>query len=217
MTTAWVCPYCSTANPPGSKACQACGAPLSAPPPPPSQKPPPRLHPISPPPIDPKTLAQAREGGEKVEKVVQQGMYWYAVLWRTLAEAFAIALGAAVLGIIAGGMETWWLGVLAGITLGVVVGASNKPYWLAAISAPAGVILGAAAWLPLWFITGQLWGMLLTASAGGILFALWGSRKRANNLWENLRPFLGGAGGLIFAACGSLLTQWMVWLIKNAF
>lgn len=216
MNQTSLCSYCNTLNRIENKTCQACGAPLSSPPPPPPvQRQTQRLHPISPPPVDPRTLNQVRENGEKLERVVQQGYYWYAVLWRTLAESISIGLSGAVLGIIAGSLGLWWLGILAGVLLGAVVGASNKPYWLAAISAPAGVLLGAAIWLPVWLVTGQASGMLLTASIGAILFAALGSKKRLNNLWENLRPFLGAAGGLAFAAAGSILAQGLVWLISN--
>ena len=217
MTVTILCSYCNTLNPPDSKTCQACGAPLSSPNPPipPVKQQAQRLHPVSPPPLDPKTLNQVRENSEKIEQVVQQGYYWYGVLWRTLAESFSIAFSAVVLGFIAGSFGWWWLGPLAGVILGAAVGASNKPYWLAATSAPAGVILGALAWLPVWIISTQGVGMLLTASLGGILFAVIGSKKRANNLWENLRPFLGAAGGLFFALGGSLLAQSFIWLISN--
>ncbi len=207
MSTAWVCGYCNTPNLAGSKTCQACGAPLSAPPIPLEARPTQQSRPISTPPVDPHTLDQARESGEKLEQAVQQGMYWYSVLWRTLAEAFSIAVSAAILGAIGAGTSRWWLGVVAGGLLGAVVGASNKPYWLAALSAPTGVIVGALAWLPIWFFTGRSGGMLFTAGAAGILLAFLGSRRRLNNLWENLRPFLGASGGLLFSGLGALLVR----------
>ncbi len=215
MTNSRVCDYCHTNNPPGSQKCEACGAPLaSLVTNTPQRSTPPPVQPTSPS-VDPVKLSQAQENVEKIEEVVQQGRYLYAILWRTVAEAFSIAVSTLLLGIIAGGIERWWLGVLAGTILGIVVGFANKPYWLAAISAPGGVIFGTLFWLPVWLISGNLPGMLASASFFGLLTAALGSRKRPDNGWEKIRPLLGGLGGFLFASLGSLGTQFILTFLRN--
>lgn len=200
-----VCAYCNSVNEAGGKNCVACGAALPAAvfPDPVAQ-----ANKISPSdvqlPPDP-DVERLKEAGKKAEQVYSTALNAYAVLWRTLGEALAIAVAAFALGLIGGATGAAFAGLLGAALMGGVVGSVVKHYLLVAISAPLGALLGAGVWGLAWALGAGPGGMVYAASLGAIVLAWVGGRRilpGKQNIWERLRPFLGALGGVLFALLG---------------
>ncbi len=205
-----VCEYCRVLSPIAeAETCLACGAPL-----PPviasgaKQAPAPKT----------KIMAHAegktpyedlRKAGERADEAYTHLLYAYGLFWRVLADAFVIALGSLALGLLAGalGLAPGW-GLLAGASLGALVGWVVKGYLLTVIGVPAGILAGALlAALP-WLLGMPAAGVFFIVWAGALAGGWLGGLRPAfgRRRWpEKLRPFLGALGGLALAALGLAL------------
>jgi hypothetical protein len=199
------CQYCRTLNPVKVKTCIACGAPLEKPKlPKPKTK---KLKEIPTKPED-KTIEEIKEIGEQVDDVYFTIMNTYAIAWRTIGEAIAIAISATIIGLAGGATEMRAVGVLGAILIGIAIGLTRKNFYIVLISAPAGAILGLIIGAIFWlFISPKIVVFIVTSLAivGAILGGKGKRPFRSRNLWEKLRPFLGGLGGLAFGVIGMLL------------
>lgn len=193
-----------TRNRAGGETCAACGAPFL--PDPPADPPPVNLAPARKAAAAAGDYDELRQAGESAEKLVNQALGAYGLLWRTAGEAFAIGLASLLLGIIGGASGNFILAVAAGLGIGLVVGLRVKGFWMVIWGAPLGVILGALLGLLVWALGAGPLAMLLMAEAFGVLGALlWSaSPGAAQSWWERLRPILGAAGGVFFALLGGL-------------
>ncbi len=157
---------------------------------------------------------------QKITEKAEDAYYVYAIGWRTLAEALAIAVSAFIIGAASGitGLSYW--GLLGGIAVGVTVGLTWKNFYFAVISAPLGAIFGLALGILLPFF-GLPWGIPILIT----IFSAWGAKlggsPRPNfkyrNWWEKARPFLGGFGGFIFSLLGLMLGLGIEKMISNLF
>jgi hypothetical protein len=200
------CEYCSTRNPAGSKSCLACGAPIEYLPQATKKED------FSKSKIELKPQKHPEEkfikAGEKVEDAYFTVLNTYAIAWRTVAEAIAIAVAAFIIGVAGGAVGIGFLGVLGGIALGIAVGLTQKHFYITLISAPAGALMGLGLGAVFW-VLGNPKIFPLIVGLFSIFGAVIGGRRRRSfshiNWWEKLRPFLGGLGGLAFSALGAAL------------
>ena len=184
----------------------ACGAPLpklqTAPEPP--KKPPRRPGPVQ---IssDRQALHDARQAGEKIDKVAHSALYVYSAFWRTLAEAAVIALVGLGLGVTGGAVGQAVGGVLAALVVGALVGWAIKISYLTFISAPTGFAVGAGVCVVLYLLGVPPGVMVYVLAIFSGTAALVGGRRVAwkrRKAWEKARPFLGALGGLGFGLLG---------------
>ena len=201
-----VCLHCETINTAGSKACIACGAPLPKVKKP-VNKPQIKVNPtieINKQPIK-KTTTTAKKVGEDVDKVYRKAWGAYGLFWRTLGEAIVIALVSFGLGIIGGatGLALW--GVILGVAFGVIVGFIVKSYLWLLIGTPIGFVVGALLGLLVSVIGIGPKSILFIVFISSALAVFIGARVRKQyqkNIYEKIRPVLGGLGGLLFALLG---------------
>jgi hypothetical protein len=217
-TSTITCEFCSTLNPDGNTHCLACGAPLSKAPKP-TINPAESASPIPQPAMNPASMTgktttanqqmqQARQIGEQVEDVGRKALYAYSLLWRTLAEAAAIAITGFGIGLIGGATGTAFWGVLGAAGVGLGVGLAIKITTLALFSAPVGLVIGAVIGLLPFVLGGGVKVFVFTTSIFAFLAAVLGGRPfpySQRNLYEKLRPFIGAAGGLVFGLLGMLV------------
>jgi hypothetical protein len=212
------CEYCATRNLAGGHRCIACGAPLPVEIIQPlhvdeveSTIPAPELSPI---PADNQPLSQQLKEGAAV---VGSGLGVLGIgglILRTVAEAVAIAVAAYIIGMFAGSADITMRGPVlyllialgGGGLVGLCVGLVTKRTIFTLLSAPFGTILGGYL-VPIIFSlnTPRSPWQALFALAGGVLFALLGSRRSTNKIfacYQRARPFLGLIGGLIFGLLG---------------
>lgn len=184
----------------------ACGAPLpdlrASPEPP--KKPPRRTGPIQ---IssERQALHDAREAGEKIDKVAHSALYVYSAFWRTLAETVVIALVGFGLGVAGGAVGQAVGGVLAALIVGSLVGWAVKISYITYISAPTGFAIGAVLCALLYLVGVPLGVMVYVLATFSGAAALVGGRRipwRRRKAWEKARPFLGALGGLGFGLLG---------------
>ena len=211
------CPYYSTINGVKATTCIACGAPIEPPKLQPTKKPRPVLaHKPEP---KPRPEEQLRKIGEKTDDMYFTVLNTYAVAWRTLAEAIVIALCGFVLGLVGGATEMHWVGVLGGLVVGICVGWVRKNFYMTLASAPVGLILGLALGGIIWATGGSPQLLVIAASLLALAAALIGGRPQPpyqrRNIWEKIRPLLGGIGGLIFSIPGMLIGWGLVATINN--
>jgi len=208
-----VCSWCETVNDGEAGSCLACGAPIvkPSPEPPASITNSTRLNAAPPKDFTTQDLVKA---GETADKLYTGAINAYALVWRTLGEALAIGVAAFILGLAGGATRQAGLGILAGIVLGILVGATTKNFWLTILGAPLGALLGAFMWLLPWALGAGVRGALYSAFGLGMLGAWVGKRSRTGpkNRYEKLRPWLGAAGGLLFASLGTLLGLGLDWV-----
>ena len=202
------CGYCSIVNPAGDDNCLACGAPL------PKELPVPARSSIDSAgrqsPDDfwkPRhnRLEDVRKAGEKLDQAYYSAAYAYSLFWRTLAETVMIAVVGFGIGLVGGatGMAVW--GAVGATVYGIVVGLLVKRYLFLLLSAPLGVLIGAAFCVLLFIFGIEARWMVIVLSIVTILSAVIGGRRvrfQRKNLWEKARPFLGGLGGLGFGLLG---------------
>lgn len=218
------CAYCDTVNDSVNARCIACGAPLEREPlrdftprvtrvnVPPTEKP------VSvPKPAKPAAAAKsvAQPPGEGIRQAAQRAdelyhLAWrgYALVWRTVAEALAIAVCALTVGMLGGMFKQGFTAVLGGLLLGAVVGSVRKSWIWSLLSAPLGLLAGILLWLPAWALGAGPRGIMFSALVFAIIGALLGGRRerwQRRGGWEQTRPFLGAAGGGALAVVGLLI------------
>ena len=200
-----LCDYCNTVNDAEASTCQACGAPIMRP-----------VVPVEPKVTVPEEPAQPafseadlRKAADKADEVYFTLWNTYAIAWRTLGEAIAIALTGFVLGFLGGVTWQYFPGVLGAGLVGLAVGLTRKQFYFALISAPAGLLLGLGPGALVWALGGDAAVMVYTGLVGAILGAIVGARRNLpfgkRNCWERARPFLGLLGGLAFGLLGTLI------------
>jgi hypothetical protein len=211
----FACEYCSTKNPAGATSCLACGAPIEYHQPLSSPKA------TTKPRIDKKSKKRPEEEfkkvGEKVDEAYFTVLKTYAIAWRTVAEAIAIAVAAFIIGTAGGAAGIGFLGILGGIALGITVGLTQKNFYIALISAPGGAMIGLLVGAIFWVIGNpKIFPLIVTLFS--ILGAVIGGRRKPTfsrrNWWEKLRPFFGALGGLVFSALGAALGWGILSTIK---
>jgi hypothetical protein len=204
-----ICPFCDSVNPVQDE-CQACGGPLEA-----AGS---RIvqeavkeHEI---PLaeteyfrdEPAGVDEVQELARTANQVGRTALGAYSLLWRTLAEAGAIALVGFVLGTLGGltALRPW--GILAGGLVGAAVGRSHKRTLGILLGAPAGALLGVLGGIVLMLIGLPPQALLVAAAAGALIGAPLGSRPYGMfRWWQKLRPWLGLFGGLAFGFLGMII------------
>lgn len=199
-----ICEYCATLNDLEATECQACGAPL------PKSESAAVVAVDFEPALDKTVFEPGSENGtEQLQKMLNTAASVYGILWRTLAEAGAIALTAFMIGVVGAVNDMAFGAIVGAVLVGVMVGAVSKGFWLTLIGAPIGGIIGAALGMVAWsmgFAPG--WAVLLMCG-GAILGAWLGSYRLASgtNWWERFRPLLGALGAFFFVMLGILLGE----------
>ena len=201
-----ICEYCATSNPWEANTCLACGGPLTRPkvdlepkftPVQSSEKP------------KPDQSEDVKKAAEKADELYFIAWNTYAIAWRTVGEAIAIALTGFILGFVSGATQVIFPGVLGAVLVGLAVGLTHKQFYIALISAPAGLLLGLGLGAAIWFLGGAPQVMVYTGLVFAIAGAVLGERRslpfRRRNCWEKARPFLGALGGFVFGVLGALL------------
>lgn len=208
------CQWCETLNDAAAEVCIACGAPLvveTAP------YPPPKLYTVQPAPA-PATRQpdEIDELAKNAEKLVQGAAGAYSLFWQTLGEALGIAVSCLVLGFFGGAIGGGGWALLACAAVGLAVGLTTKPFWLAALSAPLGALLGAVIGLAFWLVGMRVPAVALLPGAVLALLAalLGGKRGGVFQGWQRLRPFLGLIGGFAFGLGGVLLGRLLQLLVQ---
>jgi hypothetical protein len=200
------CGYCKTQNPWEAKSCLACGGPLT--------------HPE----VDLETKVTLAPSSEKpkqpqnedIKKVTEKAdelyfMAWntYAIAWRTVGEAIAIALTGFILGFVGGATDTLFPGIVGATLVGLAIGITRKQFYIVLVSAPAGLLLGLGLGAMIWFLGSEPQVMVYTGMIFAIIGAVIGGKHslpfRHRNCWEKARPFLGTMGGFVFGALGALI------------
>ena len=147
--------------------------------------------------------------GEKADDVYFTVLNSYAIAWRTLGEALAIALTGFILGLVGGLTGVFFSGIFGAILVGMAVGFTRKQFYGVLISAPVGLLLGLGLGALVWVLGGAPQVMVYS----GLVFAVVGASVGGGrglpfsrrNCWEKSRPLLGALGGLMFGILGTLL------------
>jgi hypothetical protein len=220
------CKYCGASNPPGTDRCIACGAPIDIP-----VVSPVTVTTINSPArnITPPVTAQRSDAtpeqirdaldaapinDQLKEGLKAAGMGIGALgvgtfFARTASEAAAIAFSTFIIGYFSASTHSALLAIAGGLIIGLMVGLAVKRPIAVLFSAPLGTILGWVAGRLLQSNFPTLPLPALLALIGGALLALIGSRRNSNNVvakwYGRFRPFLGMAGGFLFAMLGYIL------------
>lgn len=214
------CQWCETLNDAAAEVCMACGGPLEVEAAP---YPPPKLYTVAPAPAQAAPIPAAGKQPDEIdelaknaEKLAQSAIGAYSLFWQTLGEALGIAVSCLVLGFFGGAIGGGGWALLASAAVGLAVGLTTKPFWLAALSAPVGALLGAVIGLALWLVGVRIPILALLPGAVLALLAafLGGSRAGMFQGWQRLRPFLGLIGGFAFGLGGVLLGRLLQLLIQ---
>jgi hypothetical protein len=217
-----VCAWCQTVNQADAETCLACGAPVGrqrlevTPDLEPALEIRPTLNLQK---IEPAGQAldtqDLQRVGETAEQVYNQALNLYGLIWRTLGEAFSIALCAFMLGLLGGATSLAFWGVLAGAAIGLAVGLVAKNFWLHLLT-PLALLVGAGIGLLPWALGFGPGGMLLFGLVAALLAAGLGRQAlQRSGWWERLRPFVGAAGGLFFSLLGALAGAGLQWLVGS--
>jgi hypothetical protein len=220
------CKYCGAINPAGEDRCTACGAPIDILVVPPvtvtTINTPPRK--ITPPvnvqrtDTTPEQISDALDAAP-INDQLKEGLKAAGLgigalgvgtfFARTGAEAAAIAFSSFIVGYYSAATRSALIALAGGLVIGLMVGLAVKRPIGALISAPLGTILGWVAGNLLQSSLPALPLPALLALAGGALLAIVGSRRNSSNVvakwYGRLRPFLGMAGGFLFALFGYML------------
>lgn len=210
------CEHCAALNPAEGSLCIACGAPL------------PRLvtspmkvtvvdeHAAIPEPVTPsienQPLSQQLKEGAAVVGSSLGALGIGSLLLRTGAEALAIAFSAFLVGFLSAQTRSLLIGLAGGALIGLAVGSVTKRSFIVLLTAPVGTLLGmGASYLLRRAIPGLLplipWTAILAAAGGAVLGSVGGYRARGGIMswYQRLRPYLGIAGGVLFALFGFAL------------
>lgn len=221
--TTITCKYCGASNPVGTNLCKACGAPIEIPIVPPvtvttintparNIKPPVTAQRADTTPDQIRDAVDAAPINDQLKEGLKAAGLGLGTLGvgtffaRTAAEAASIAFSTFLIGYFAAVSRSALVALAGGLVIGLMVGLAVKRPIGALLSAPLGTILGV--------ITGKLLQSslpalplpALLALVGGGLLAIIGSRRSSSNpvgkWYGRFRPFLGMAGGLLFALLG---------------
>jgi len=211
-----VCEYCATQNPGEASTCLACGGPL----PPPKTNLEPEVTTV--PSDDKRNQIQTediKKATEKADELYFMAWNTYAIAWRTVGEAIAIALTGFILGFIGGATGMVFPAIFGAALVGLAVGLTRKQFYIALISAPAGLLLGLGLGAMAWFLGSVPQVMVYTGLVFAIIGAIVGGRQSApfrnRTCWEKSRPFFGTSGGFIFGAIGALIGWGIVNVIQE--
>lgn len=217
------CRYCGAENSAGTSRCKSCGAPIEVPITPPvhvttvNTPANPNLNAttVSRPDTTPEQIVDAIQGipmnNSLKEGLIAAGTGIGSLgvgtfIARTAAEAASIAVSAFLVGYFAAQTSNILLGLFGGTLIGLMVGLVVKRPLAVVFSAPLGTILGLAAGYFLQSSVSSLSLPTLLGSVAGALFGVIGGKRNANNAvskwYSRLRPFLGMAGGFVFALIG---------------
>ncbi len=221
-----VCAYCKTINAAAASECLACGAPFERAGVRMARQPQPGSAQVKQRTVlmVPRAAAPAAEQPDEFRELARtanlfgrSALLAYSLVWRTLAEAFAIGLVALVLGLISGMTGTATLGLPGAVLVGIAVGRTRKRTIGTLLGAPGGAMLGLALGFGLWFFGLRSPEILVLLMSGlGILGAIAGGRPpyaAPFAWWSRLRPWLGGLGGFGFGLLGIVIG----WGLAEAF
>ena len=196
------CQYCRTNNSARAKTCIACGSPIEKP-----KQPKTKTKKIPTTPED-KAIQEMKAVGEKADDVYFTVMNTYAIAWRTIGEAISIAISATIIGLVGGATGMHAIGVIGAILTGIAVGLTRKNFYIVLISAPAGAIIGLIIGGIFWLLISpkiMVFVVVTLATLGAVLGGKFKQPFNRRKLWEKIRPFLGGLGGLAFGVIGMLV------------
>lgn len=145
---------------------------------------------------------------EKTGEAYLKVMNTYAIAWRTIGEAIAIAVSGFIVGVVGGATEMFFWGIFGAITIGIAVGFTHKNFMMVLISGPlasiVGLLISAFFWIGGWS-GASVFVVTIVTVFGSIL----GGKRRplfkSRNYWEKARPILGALGGVFFGILGTLL------------
>ena len=160
-----------------------------------------------------------RKIGEKADDAYFTVLNTYAIAWRTIGEAVAIAISGFILGFVGGATEMLFAGILFATVLGVVVGLTRKNFYLVLASAPIGALIGMAVGAIPWVLGAGPKVMIFSAGIFANIAAVVGGKRNLpferRNWWEKARPFLGGLGGFGFGLIGTLIGWGLITAIQK--
>ncbi len=217
------CKYCGAGNPAGTDRCSACGAPIEIP-----VVPPVTVTTVNTParPITPPVTAQRADttpeqirdalDAAPINDQLKEGLKAAGLglgtlgvgtfFARTAAEAASIAFSTFLIGYFAAATRSALIALAGGLVIGLMVGLAVKRPIAVLLSAPLGTILGIVVGNLLQASLPALPLPPLLALIGGGILAIIGSRRSSSNpvgkWYGRFRPFLGMAGGLLFALLG---------------
>jgi hypothetical protein len=217
------CKYCGAVNPAGSDRCVSCGAPIEIPvmhpvtvttintpsrnitPPVTEQRAdttPEQINDA----LDAAPINEQLKEGLKTAGLGIGALGIGTFFARTASEAAAIAVSSLLIGYFSAATRNALIALTGGLVIGLMVGLAVKRPIGALLSAPIGTILGWIAGKLLQSSLPLLPLPALLALIGGGLVAIIGSQRNSSNVvsrwYGRLRPFLGMAGGLLFALIG---------------
>jgi len=211
-----VCEYCATQNPGEANTCLACGGPLT--------QPKTNLEPeVTTVPSDDKPsqiqTEDIKKATEKADELYFMAWNTYAIAWRTVGEAIAIALTGFILGFIGGATGTLFPAIFGATLVGLAVGLTRKQFYIVLIGAPAGLLFGLGLGAVGWLLGSAPQVMAYTGLVFAIIGAIVGGKPsipfQNRTCWERSRPFLGASGGFIFGAIGALIGWGIVIVIQE--
>jgi hypothetical protein len=162
-------------------------------------------------PVEPQQLhtVDIKQITGKTDDVYFTVLKTYAIAWRTVGEAIAIALTGIILGFVGGATLVIFPGIFGATLVGLAVGFTRKQFYIVLISAPAGLLLGLALGALIWVLGSGPQVMVYTGLLFAVFGALIGGHRslpfKYRNCWEKARPLLGATGGLAFGILGALL------------
>jgi hypothetical protein len=211
------CAFCAAQNPAGTARCLACGAPIEIPVTPPYrvtvvEDTPPLVTPANSA-LDPAPVSEQLKDGLTAVGAGLGVMGIVGFIFRTLAEALAIAISAAIVGYCSGSMNRQLHGPImlfliaagGGALIGLAVGSVIKRGIFVILSAPFGTLLGVVIALILNLNKPMTPWYPLCGLVGGVSLALLGGHPNATGrfrVYQRLRPWLGLIGGALFGMLG---------------
>ncbi len=202
-----LCLYCQTINPSDEISCIACGALLTSK----SQTDAIVIEKKNIPVVkinnnpEKAFLETAKKVGKEADHFSLQAWGFYGLLWRTVAEAVTIAVVSFGLGVIGGATSLPFWGIVLGISFGVLVGFVFKSYLWLLVGTPIGFVIGAVIGILLsLFGFGPKIILIIVFVFSSLSVYIGGQFKNSKqkNRYEKFRPYLGGAGGLVFSLIG---------------
>jgi hypothetical protein len=224
--TSLTCKYCGASNPTGTDRCVSCGAPIEIPVVPPVtvttvNSP---IRNINPPAnfqrsdTTPEQIRDALDAAP-IDDNLKEGLKAAGLgagalgigtfFARTASEAAAIAVSTFLIGYFSASTRNALLALTGGLVIGLMVGLAFKRPIATLLSAPLGTLIGLIAGKLLQPSLPTMPLPALLALIIGALAAIIGSHNNSTNVvakwYSRFRPFLGMAGGLVFALLGYVI------------